>query len=588
MLRGYSFVQYNGVTLEVVKLVSHKREAIFDEPKLNYLFTRHTLVVRATLAPSMSEHQLDSRYKPNTLQLEPTQYGGPSQMNPGDRNADVLNGNPITGLESDNAIRHALLAPRARLVYVVGPDYVIDAPHGDATCDVSFGPIPLFCHLERIAGMSTVSILYGIQVDLNQCPLFEGTSMASAVLSHEYSQQVEINEKFLTKRTTKGDIRIRADVVLAGGIKPDDFREYFAQACPAHYKRDSIRIVAHPDMTRLEYSLLDVEQERPLINYYKPWISYQLDNKERRLELDGPLSRVARLTVKHSVGGGRAFNSPAGMFGQLPPMQQPFDVKPPWWNDPNGFLAELAKIPATALAQYLDVFRRAGINQGNPLERTLSNMRFGTPSITEKLDIEITGNPLSTRYELELIGWYILMAGMPIAVPDAYGAFREQFFAGGSISFTCTHDVMANYVSMSYSYTRSAPQAFGIGAAIAQNDNRVRFGPMLSGEQSLVGREIIPGMTLHSYSENHYGNPIYDIAASKLDENKFNPWGRPGEYMHGTDPTPVVVDALHDQCEPPHAHTTHVEDRTENLDAVGDPLQRQPTLSTIPNLTPAP
>ena len=588
MLRGYSFVQYNGVTLEVVKLVSHKREAIFDEPKLNYLFTRHTLIVRATLAPSMSEHQLDSRYKPNTLQLEPTQYGGPSQMNPGDRNADVLNGNPITGLESDNAIRHALLAPRARLVYVVGPDYVIDAPHGDATCDVSFGPIPLFCHLERIAGMSTVSILYGIQVDLNQCPLFEGTSMASAVLSHEYSQQVEIDEKFLTKRTTKGDIRIRADVVLAGNIKPDDFREYFAQACPAHYKRNSIRIVAHPDMTRLEYSILDVEQERPLINYYKPWISYQLDNKERRLELDGPLSRVARLTVKHTVGGGRAFNSPAGMFGQLPPMQQPFDVQPPWWKDPNGFLAELAKVPATALAQYLDVFRRAGLNQGNPLERTLNNMRFGTPSITEKLDIEITGNPLSTRYELELVGWYILMARMPIAVPDADGAFRDQFFAGGSISFTCTHDVMANYVSMSYSYTRSAPQAFGIGAALAQNDNRIRFGPMLSGEQSLVGREIIPGMTLHSYSENHYGNPIYDIAASKLDENKFNPWGRPGEYMHGADPTPVVVDALHDQCEPPHAHATHIEDRTENLDATGDPLQRQPTLSTIPNLTPAP
>lgn len=593
MLRGYSFVQYNGVTLEVVKLVSNKREAVFDEPKVNYLFTRHTLIVRATLAPSMSEHQLNSRYKPNTLQLEPTAYSGPAQVNPGDRVNDVVNPNPITGLESDAAIKHALLAPRKRLVYVVGPDYVIDAPHGDAPCDVSFGPIPLFCHVERIAGMSSVSILFGIQVDINQCPLFEGTNMAPAVLSHEYSQQVEVDEKFLSKRTTKGDIRIRADVALAAGIKPDDFREYFAQACPAHYKRDSIRIVAHPDMTRLEYVILDVEQERPIINYYQPRLVYQLgknnvNNENRVIELREPLKRVAKLKVRHTVTAGRTYTNAAESFGALPPTTGPFGIIPAWMLELGKGIADALNKPASNLQAYKDAFQNALGAAKTAGQLAIANLRFGTPKMGERIEIEITGNPLSTRYELELIAWYILLARAPIASRADDDQFRDQFWAGGNIKFSVTHDVMANYVSMTYEYERAAPMSYGLGAALMEGDNRMTFGPMISGEQSLVGDEIIPAMTLHSYSENHYGDPRYDVAASKLNENVHNPWGRPGEYMHGADPAPVVVDALHEQCEAPHSHAASVEDRTENLDAIGDPLQRQPTLGTIPNLTPAP
>jgi len=99
---------------------------------------------------------------------------------------------------------------------------------------------------------------------------------------------------------------------------------------------------------------------------------------------------------------------------------------------------------------------------------------------------------------------------------------------------------MKNFVSMTFEYTRAAPQAYGIGAVLKGN-NQFDFGPMISGESSIVGKEIIPNITLHSYSGNHYGVQAYDTPAVSLPDNVYNPWGRPGDRMHGADPTPIVV-----------------------------------------------
>lgn len=593
MLRGYSFVAYNGVLLEIVKLVDYKREAVHDTAKLNYQFTRHTLVVRAILAPSSSEHQINFRYKPDTGVLQPTAFAGPAVVNPGARGEQAGIGPlEITGLESDNAIRHRLLAPRCRLVYVNGPDYVIDSPHGGMPCDVSYGPIPLFCHVERVSGMSTVSVLFGIQTDLNQTPLFDA-AFAPAVLSHQYTQQVEINDKFLTTRTTKGDIRLRADMLVTSGVTPDTFREYFAQSCPANYKRDQIRVVAHPDMTRLEYVTVDVEKERPIVNGFQPTISYQLAKgnaqaPDRTIQLAQPLSRVAKLKITHTVAGGRTFSNLIEKMGAMPALPDAFQILPEIVKNPGMVIAEIIGKPGANLKTILEILLPMMGSARTPEERAIANLRVGTPTLTEKIDIEITGNPLSTRYELELLAWYILVSRSPIAVRGTDTQFRDLFYAGGSIAFTVTHDVMTNFVAMSYTYTRAAPQAYGIGAALMGDDNRVRFGPMLSGEQSLVGPEIVPGVTLHSYSANHGAIPAYNVPAVALPDNLHNPWGRTGDLMHGSDPAPVVVDALQaTQGTPPASHDTATFERIPNRDALGGIMGRQPDVSIIENLNPA-
>lgn len=606
MLRGYSFVAYNGVLLEITKLVSYKREAVHDEAKVNYQFTRHTLVVRAILAPSSSEHALLAaqlftiggvrvegvRYKPDTAILEPTASIGPVALAPGSR-GDQAGISPfaITGLESDNAIRHALMTPRRRLAYVVGPDYIIDSPHSGALVDVSYGPIPLFCHIERIAGMSTVSILFGIQTDQNQCPLFGGLPFTNAVLSHQYSQRVEIDGNFLTRRITKGDIRVRSDVMLSLGINPDNVREYFSPSVPAYYKRDSISIAAHPDMTRLEYVTVDVEQERPIINNFDPTINYQLgkagaESNDRTLKLKNPLTRVARLEVRHTVTGGRAATNAMSEYGRLPSMPEAFQHLPEIMRDPGRVIAEILKLPEQNAAIAISTIL-SGLSATSPMGRLISNLRYGTPTISERLEIQVYGSPTSIRYELELIAWYILMQRMPIVATTTDTQFRDLMYAGGSINFTIMHDVMKNFVMMTYEYTRAAPQSYGIGAALT-GDNRMKFGPMISGEQSIVGKEIIEGVTLHSYSANHYGINAYDVPAVSLPDNVYNPWGRPGDRMHGADPTPIVVDALQDQCSTPASHDTATFERTPNRDAAGNPMARQPDVSIIPNLEPAP
>lgn len=606
MLRGYSFVAYNGVLLEITKLVSYKREAVHDEAKVNYQFTRHTLVVRAILAPSSSEHALLAealftsggvrvegvRYKPNTEVLEPTASIGPVALGAGSRGDQAgITNYAITGLESDNAIRHALMTPRRRLVYVVGPDYVIDSPHMGAAVDVSYGPIPLFCHVEKIAGMSTVSILFGIQTDLNQCPLFGGLPFTNAVLSHQYSQRVEIDGNFLTKRITKGDVRVRADVMTSLGITPDNIREYFSPSVPAYYKRDNISVVAHPDMTRLEYVTVDVEQERPIVNGFQPALSYQLgragsENADREIQLQKPVSRVARLEVRHTVIGGRAATNLMSEYGAPPPLPEAFQHLSDIIVQGPKVLAEALRLPEVNARIAIDTILR-GLADTSPMGRLVSNLRYGTPSITERVEIQVYGSPTSIRYELELIAWYILMQRMPIIATTTDTAFRDQLYAGGSINFTVMHDVMKNFVSMTYEYTRAAPQAYGIGAVLT-GDNRMKFGPMISGEESIVGKEIIEGITLHSYSGNHYGLPVYDVPAVSLPDNTHNPWGRPGDRMHGADPTPVVVDALQDQCSTPVSHDASTFERTPNRDAAGNPMGRQPDVSIIPNLEPAP
>ena len=574
MIRGYNFVIYNEVTLEVVKLVSHKREAVFDKAKINYLYTRHTLVVRAILAPTVGEHQLGTRYKPDTAVLEPTAFSGPLKVNQGNMGNAVVGPNPITGLESDNAIRHTLMAPRGRLVYVVGGNYLIDSPHGGQACDVTFGPIPLFCHVEKVAGMGTISVLFGIQTDLSQCPLFE--DKFPAVMSHEYSQQVEIDDQFRTKRTTRGEIRLRADVSASMPCTPDAFREYFALSCPAHYKRDSIRVVQHPDMTRLEYAIVDMEKERPIINGYEIDVQYDIEDSDgtkvhRRVDLKGALTRLANLKVTHTVGSKRKLG---GAYNQY------FGIPNPGVFAPGGDLVR-GSIEGFRNAFGLDElqwnlaaeeFRRA-MGSGKEVD----NFRHGAPLVYENLNIELFGSPLSTRYELELLGWYILLMRMPVvSQADNPGPFRDSFYAGGEIEFSVTHDVMGNYVKMSYQYSRSTPAAFGMGAVMT-SDNKMLFGPMLSGERSLVGPEIIPGITLHPYRKDHTDDPNFNIPAFQLDPNKYNPWGRPGDMMHGTDPMPVRVVHVHDtQCETPHNHDETVMVREVNLAADGAEMLRQP------------
>jgi len=574
MIRGYNFVIYNEVTLEVVKLVSHKREAVFDKAKINYLYTRHTLVVRAILAPTVSEHQINNRYRPDTSTLEPTDFLGPAAVNQGNMDNAVVGPDPIVGLESDNAIRHRLMSPRGRLMYVVGGNYVIDSPHGNEACDVTFGPIPLFCHIEKIAGMGTISVLFGIQTDISQCPLFE--DKFPAVMSHEYSQQVEIDEQFRTKRTTRGEIRVRADVMASTPCTPDAFREYFAQSCPAHYKRDAIRVVQHPDMTRLEYVVVDVEKERPIINGYEVDVQYDIEKDDgttvhKKVDLKGAVTRLANLKVTHTVGSKRKLG---GAYNQFFGMPDP-GLNAPGGNFPKWIVESFRNAGALPDQQWMlsiGEFIRA-LDSGSEVDR----MRHGAPTVTESINIELFGSPLSTRYELELVGWYILLMRMPIvSQADNPGPFRDSFYAGGEIEFSITHDVMANYVKMNYQYSRSTPSAFGMGAVMTDN-SKMFFGPMLSGERSLVGPDVIPGITLHPYRKDHTDNPNFNIPAFQLDPNKYNPWGRPGDMMHGTDPMPVRVVHVHDtQCEAPHSHDDAVYTRESNLDSTGDPMERQP------------
>lgn len=311
-----STLTYNSITLDFVETRTYDRTAIMDGP--TYLYTRHTLGVVAIYNPERNSYD-----------------------------AAAL---PTTGVQApsiDIAIRHRLMIPRKKLLYKVGTTNVLLTPVAGRVADANNGPLPLYCHVEKIHGKKTFKVYFVVQADVNECT----GATPPIILSHRWTMEHDIDEHFYTVRTIRGWAILRTDHMLVNDLTPDQYRSHFIHPIPQNFKRMRIHVVANEDGNELEYTVVD--QEMP----------YAMDKFVRSLG-------VTKIEAFHNFEAGTpSFDSAVTKF----------------FNEATS--------------------------GNNPLEWIRGAFRGAAailPHLAHTILVRVWGNRTATRSNLESIGWHVV------------------------------------------------------------------------------------------------------------------------------------------------------------------------------------
>jgi hypothetical protein len=150
------------------------------------------------------------------------------------------------------AIYHDLMQPRKPLLFVVGPDTMIESPAVGALVDLKNGPFPRECVIKQIGGSKTFMISYRIQTYIDQC---DAGGTPPNFISNRWRSTQTINENFYSTWSTSGKIICRADM----GINPDSLRGIVAPPIPPGFKRVNSEYTLQEDGLALAYSFQDQE-----------------------------------------------------------------------------------------------------------------------------------------------------------------------------------------------------------------------------------------------------------------------------------------------------------------------------------------
>ena len=246
-------LSYNGINLNVNKLHSYQREAVYSGN--DYVHTKVTLVVTATLNPGTGAYTLPGRvYAPPPFTQPP--------VNPvvGQPTKGVLNGGLGLGVWTDEAVRSVLMAPRKTLRYDMDGQVVLFAPLPGFSADAFNGPKPLFVNVTKNIATKTWVVDFGVEVYLNECNLF--SSGLSPLVSYQWEMEHDVDEHFYTTRTIRGRALFRPDIRLKQFPQNviDDFRSALFHPIPRNMKRDRIYVKSRDDGLTLDVVIVDKER----------------------------------------------------------------------------------------------------------------------------------------------------------------------------------------------------------------------------------------------------------------------------------------------------------------------------------------
>lgn len=227
-----SLVRYNGVQLNITRVLSYSAKPVMTDDGADVLYIHHVLRVAFL-------------------------YHGDATDKP--RNAA--------------AIYKSLMTPRRKLLFAIDSRTVLESPltFGGAVqpgMDAYLGPRPISCDITQVVG--TKSAMGEFTIETWTIP----PGIASTLIGHRWEETHEIDEVYLTKRSVTGTVWIRSDVALLNKFTVDDFRQSVFHPVPDSFKRQNISVTVGSDGTRLDYSFTDEEQI----------INYGLDSKIARIE----------------------------------------------------------------------------------------------------------------------------------------------------------------------------------------------------------------------------------------------------------------------------------------------------------------
>lgn len=236
---------YNGIVLVPVKTVEIEEAPVFSDDNTDFLWMRYRITIDALYNPQTTAYTVDEFGDPIP---EPGVYG------------------PLT----DEAIRFALMQPRAQLIYgftlpagrsaqiMISPGNFLDGSR--YITDANNGPIPIFCRIKRVDGNKTFHISYCIETCVRECDF----SNDCALISNRFSQSVDYDDRHRAIKTTTGRAMFRTDLLYAEGQLADDFRaRIFPQVSPG-MRRTNIRVTVSSTQNILDWSCTDIEQMHEL------------------------------------------------------------------------------------------------------------------------------------------------------------------------------------------------------------------------------------------------------------------------------------------------------------------------------------
>jgi len=307
------FVRYNGVQLEVERVVGWSDKNVYTEDNSERMFRHISMMVQCVIHPQA------------TTLAEQAPTSAPAIV------ADL---------------KRRLLEPRRFLQVKVGEDEVLSSPAvtqradlpGSAAfdgsrihfCDARGGPHPLYADVVSIHGTKTMLATFAIETWLVDSSALEfvpregqpNRAEFSALISHRWEQSSSIDENYYTTRTTNGRAVFRADYLyefdnVTGGLrqttrKPSDYLSDLNHPLPLNYRRMSARGSLSSDGLTLTYTIVDQEQsstteaDKPVASIKGTWSGGVSQQADAMLAVPGFPRYFTSLTVQATGRRGAA------------------------------------------------------------------------------------------------------------------------------------------------------------------------------------------------------------------------------------------------------------------------------------------
>jgi|LakMenEpi03Aug12_release.lakeMendotaPanAssembly.Ray.scaffolds.fasta_scaffold00982_16 hypothetical protein len=372
MSNSANYLEYGPIKINLVHVKEYKREPMYaDKEQTHYLYTRHTLSIEGVIAQ-------DNEVNLKTFKV-----------------AD-------DAIEVDVIIKHFLTQPRQGLKYVVGNTVLLQSPELErpdvySPVDCTNGPKPKGYTIHKVNGINSIQVSFTISTDVNESHLFGAPKYP--VLSNSYTMEHIIDQDYYTARKVSGLIHFRTDVMLNENLSPDDFRELINIPTPPTMKRDLVKCRLHPGSMKMEYSFLDRETHFHLD-------TRSINDKKTMLgDVFLPnMKNITRLEITQGVSN----MSPT-----------PYSVAQSAFSNAQEYAKDKKD------------------NGGKPTTTGKAGLGFAVAGATvpvnvETLNIQVYGNNLSDKHELEYLIYYIVQKKLPYSRSAGKYEFKLEVDSMGS------------------------------------------------------------------------------------------------------------------------------------------------------------
>lgn len=222
-----SSLTYGGLTIDTLKTTSFTQEAVYDPSNVDLLYTKIMISVRGVINAATSPAA------------------------PGEPPAQTV-----------VRMRKAMLKPRQQLIFTVGADTLVRSPADGVSEDPKHGPFPKHCN---IISITEATFMIDFTVETYIIDTCDGAT--TPYISNKWEENISIDQDQYTKRTIKGQVIFRADLindkVFNNGLSPDAYRSTLIPPnlpLLPNFIRESLDFTVQTDGTALQYTIVDKEQ----------------------------------------------------------------------------------------------------------------------------------------------------------------------------------------------------------------------------------------------------------------------------------------------------------------------------------------